>query len=130
MLRQSLVILGVLVVVAACTTGGGASPTAGSSGPAGGPSGGPQSSAGTLPASIIDPIVADAAARLSVDPSSVTIVAAQTQTFSDGSLGCPKPGEMYTQALVDGYQVIVEGDGTQLDYRGSGPGRFKLCEQP
>jgi hypothetical protein len=37
---------------------------------------------------------------------------------------------MYTQALVDGYQVIVEGDGTQLDYRGSGPGRFKLCEQP
>jgi hypothetical protein len=128
MLRQSLVILGVLVVVAACATGG-ASPTAGSSSPSD-PSGGPQASAGTLPASIIDPIVADAAGRLGVDPSSVKIVAAETQTFSDGSLGCPRPGEMYTQALVDGYQVIVEANGRQLDYRGSGPGRFKLCEQP
>ena len=60
----------------------------------------------------------------------MTIVSAHAETFSDGSLGCPEPGMMYTQALVDGYQVVVEANGTQLDYRGSGPGQFRVCENP
>lgn len=83
-----------------------------------------------MPASIVDPIVADAAASLGVDPSAVKIVGAEARTYGDSSLGCPRPGEMYTQAIVDGYQVIVEADGRQLDYRGSGPGRFRICEDP
>jgi hypothetical protein len=78
----------------------------------------------------MDPIVADAAARLGVDPSMVEVVSAEQKTFGDGSLGCPRPGEMYTQAVVDGYQVIVEANGTQLDYRGSAPGQFRVCENP
>ena len=60
----------------------------------------------------------------------VTIVDAHAETWSDGSLGCPQPGMMYTQALVEGYQVIVEANGTQLDYRGGGQGGFRLCENP
>lgn len=88
------------------------------------------SGASSLPAAIIDPIVADAAARLGADPSAVKVVAAEARTYGDGSLGCPRPGEMYTQAVVAGYQVIVEVNGTQLDYRGSGPGRFRICETP
>lgn len=83
-----------------------------------------------LPPEITDPIVADAATRLGVDPSKVTIVDAHAETWSDGSLGCPQPGMMYTQALVDGYQVIVEANGTQLDYRVGGQGGFRLCENP
>jgi hypothetical protein len=83
-----------------------------------------------LPAAIIDPIVADAAAGLGVDPSRVKVLSAEARTYGDGSLGCPRPGEMYTQAIVDGYQVIVEVNGTQLDYRGSGAGRFRICENP
>ena len=75
--------------------------------------------------------MADAATRLGVDPSVVDDRRQPTQeTWSDGSLGCPEPGMMYTQALVDGYQVIVEANGTQLDYRGSGPGQFRVCENP
>ena len=65
-----------------------------------------------------------------MDPSAVTIVEAKAETFPDGSLGCPEPGMMYTQALVDGYRVIVEANGTQLDYRGSAPGKFRICENP
>ncbi len=82
------------------------------------------------PNPIIEPIVLDAATRLGVDPSEVTIVDAHAETWPDGSLGCPQPGMMYTQALVEGYQVIVEANGTQLDYRGGGQGGFKLCENP
>lgn len=134
MLRHILISLAAFVVVAACTaSGSGASGSGGASASASAedPSGAPApSGVGTLPASILDPIVADAATRLGVDPSDVRIVSARAETFSDGSLGCPKAGEMYTQALVDGYQVIAEVDGTQLDYRGSAPNQFKLCERP
>ena len=133
MLRTLLIIGAASVVLAACTASSG---TAGSdspppSVPSVGPSTEPAGDGGSsLPASITDPIVADAATRLGVDPSAVTIVDAHEETWSDGSLGCPQPGMMYTQALVDGYQVIVEANGTQLDYRGSGPGQFRLCENP
>ena len=132
MLRIILTIGAAAAMVAACTassgTGSGGTP-APSVGP--GASGAPAGTgAGSLPATVIDPIVADAATRLGVDPSAVTVVDAHEETWNDGSLGCPEPGMMYTQALVDGYQVIVEANGTQLDYRGSGPGQFRVCENP
>lgn len=117
-----------LIVTAACTSSDSAGGSSSIGTPASAPP--PQVSGAALPASIIDPIVADAAARLGVDPSTVKIVSAEARTYGDGSLGCPQPGEMYTQALVDGYGVIVEVNGTKLDYRGSGPGRFRLCENP
>ena len=133
MLRTFVIIGAASIVIAACTA---CSATAGSDGPqpsiaSPGASAGPAGTGGSsLPAAITDPIVADAAARLGVDPSAVTVVDAHPETWSDGSLGCPEPGMMYTQALVDGYQVIVEANGTRLDYRGSGPGQFRLCENP
>jgi hypothetical protein len=140
MLRTLLIIGAASLVLAACTadsgTAGSASPppsvpSVGPSTEPAGPSTEPAGNGGSsLPASITDPIVADAAARLGVDPSAVTIIDAHEETWSDGSLGCPQPGMMYTQALVDGYQVVVEANGTRLDYRGSGPGRFHLCENP
>lgn len=130
MLRPAFVILtAALVAVAACTS----TDLEAGSGPIGAPASAspPEMSGGAaLPAAIIDPIAADAAARLGVDPSAVKIVEARAQTFPDGSLGCPQPGMMYTQALVDGYQVIVDVNGTPLDYRGSEPGRFRICENP
>ena len=134
MLRTILIIGAATIVVAACTAGTGAGGS-GAPGPSLGsadPSGEPAATGGSvaLPASITDPIVADAAARLGVDPTAVTIVDAHAETWSDGALGCPEPGMLYTQALVDGYQVIVEANSTRLDYRGSGPGQFRLCENP
>jgi len=137
-LRPVLTLLATIIVLAACTAGGGAdgtsgaqptSPANGSAEP--GASGAPPTTNGSsLPASITDPIVADAATQLGVEPSAVTIVEAKAETFSDGSLGCPEPGMMYTQAIVDGYQVVVEANGTQLDYRGSAPGKFRICKNP
>lgn len=128
MLRTVLIIGAAAIVVAACTasSGSGSSDAAQPSPASAAPSG----AEAALPASIIDPIVADAATRLGVDPSAVTVVSAEEKSFSDGSLGCPEPGMMYTQALVDGHQVVVEANGTQLDYRGSGPDDFRLCKNP
>jgi hypothetical protein len=86
----------------------------------------PESSS-RVPARILSEVVADAARRAAVDPASVTVVRAEPRTWGDASLGCPQPGMYYTQALVDGYQVIVSAGGTEYDYR-AGAGRFRLCE--
>ena len=49
------------------------------------------------------------------------------RTWSDAGLGCPVAGMNYIQVPVDGYQVVVEAGTVRYDYRGTGPGRFRLC---
>jgi len=81
-----------------------------------------------LPAAVLDPILADAAQRTGLPQNALEVALAEARTWPDGSLGCPQSGMAYTQVLVDGYQVIVQAGDRTLDYRGSGPGRFRLCE--
>jgi hypothetical protein len=82
-----------------------------------------------FPASVLEPILADAARRTGVAASDLRIVTAEPKTWPDGSWGCPQPGIAYTQIVVDGYQVVVQAAGRTLDYRGAGPGQFRLCEK-
>jgi hypothetical protein len=84
---------------------------------------------GEVPGDILSRILADAAERTGVDVDDIEVVQAEATTWSDGSLGCPEPGMVYTQALVDGYHVIVEAGGEELDFRVTGNGGFMLCEQ-
>lgn len=56
------------------------------------------------------------------------LVSAEAVTWRDGSLGCPRPGMKYTQALVDGMQVVVEAGGRQYDYRFGTGDTPRLCE--
>ena len=84
---------------------------------------------GSVPADTIRAITEDAAAVTGIDASEVEIITAKAATWTDGSLGCPEPGMMYTQALVDGYQVIVRVGDQELDYRVGGGGEFRICEE-
>ena len=73
-------------------------------------------------------LLADLEERIGSPITDVTVVSAEATTWNDGSLGCPVPGQMYTQALVDGYQVVLEVNGERYDYRiGSGTD-VRLCE--
>jgi hypothetical protein len=112
MMRTGFSVAALLVLAGACSSGSTPSPSADS----------------VVPARLLGDIVADAADRAGVDASAVTLVSAGSRTWSDGSLGCPQPGMYYTQALVDGYQVIVSAGGKEYDYRTSRSG-FQLCEQ-
>jgi hypothetical protein len=85
---------------------------------------------GDVPAEMIAGIVADAAQRSGVAESDVEVEEATAMTWNDGSLGCPEPGQFYTQALVEGYHVIVVVDGERLDYRAVRGDGFRLCELP
>lgn len=73
-------------------------------------------------------ILADLAGR-GVPTDSVSLVSSRSVTWNDGSLGCPVPGQSYTQALVPGLQVLVRVDGTQYDYRFGRSDTPKLCER-
>ena len=81
-----------------------------------------------MPDEILQAAIADAAQQTGVDPSTITVVSAEATTWNNGALGCPKPGEMYTQALVPGYQIVLEAGGRELDYHASESGTVKLCE--
>jgi hypothetical protein len=35
----------------------------------------------------------------------------------------------YTQAIVNGWQVVVEVNGQTIDYRATGPGAFRICPE-
>lgn len=129
----ALLLAGVAAVTAACTAGATPSRT----GPENAPS---AASASASPADlssgdpalkpIVDPVIADAARRLLVDPALVSVVSVEATTWPDGALGCPQDGMLYTQALVDGHRVVVAAGGTTLDYRVTGPGAFRVCEAP
>ena len=87
-------------------------------------------SSSTPPGGPVEQAKADLAKRLGVDAARVTLVSSEEVTWSDGSLGCPEPGMMYTQALVPGARIILEVDGTQYNYH-SGANRAPfLCEHP
>jgi hypothetical protein len=91
------------------------------------PSEPPPAVTGEVPADLLEAIMADAESRMTTK-GALTVVRAESVTWSDGSLGCPEPGVMYTQALVDGYWVVLDAGGSQMDYRASSKGSFKLCE--
>ena len=78
-----------------------------------------------LPASVVDPVVADIARLAAVPIDQATVRSAEVLTFPDAGLGCPVPGMVYTQVQADGYKIA--GAVNTHDYCGTGPGKFRLC---
>lgn len=97
-----------------------AAPPAGTSamnvaGPTGDPAAGPR---------------ADLAQRLGVDEAAIEVVSVREVTWRDGSVGCPQPGMLYPQVLVNGSQIILRHAGVDYHYH-SGRGREPFyCENP
>ncbi len=77
----------------------------------------------------IEAAIADAAERFGADPAAIAVARSLRVTWSDGSLGCPQAGMMYTQALVEGYLITLEVDGRRHDYHGAMGGAPTLCER-
>ena len=77
----------------------------------------------------IEAAIADAAARFGVSEDEVAVAGALRVTWSDGSLGCPEPDTMYTQALVPGYLLTLEVAGERYAYHGANGDAPFLCER-
>lgn len=74
--------------------------------------------------------VADLADRLGMTPKEIEVVRVEEVVWRDGSLGCPEPGMMYTQALVDGSRIVLSAGGRTYEYHAGGPRPPFLCEKP
>lgn len=72
--------------------------------------------------------IADLSSRLRVDSDAIEIVKSEFVTWPDGSLGCPEPGMFYTQALVGGWQVILQHEDRVYPYHAGSDGVPFLCE--
>ncbi len=84
---------------------------------------------GEVPDELLKPVLVDAAARAGVTTDEVEVRRAESVLWNDGSLGCGEPGEISTQAIVDGFWVEIVADGTPFDYRLDGQGSFRICER-
>jgi len=80
-----------------------------------------------VPQRILESILKETATLANVPREKLAIVRAESVVWNDGSLGCPEPGMMYTQALVNGYWVVIEAGGRTYDFRVDAGGRFHLC---
>jgi len=83
---------------------------------------------GEVPQTLLDTLLADAAQRSGVDRSQITVQLGQAVEWSDGALGCPKPGMNYLQVITPGYQVMLQAGANSYDYHADERGRFVLCE--
>lgn len=83
-----------------------------------------------VPESLLRSIKEELSEKLDVAVDAVEVVSAAAIMWNDGSLGCARPDQVYTQAVVPGYRVILQYAGTQYDYRAGEGGYFFLCELP
>ncbi|MGH8264398.1 MAG: hypothetical protein ACRET4_13030 [Steroidobacteraceae bacterium] len=97
---------------------------------AGGKEGEPPPVVGEVPDAILAPMKADLAERVGAAAGRARIVRAEQVIWPDGSIGCAKPGVMYTQALVPGYLVEFEVDGKSYRYHSTLKGGATYCERP
>lgn len=54
---------------------------------------------------------------LNLPPGQLTILSTEAVTWSNGCLDVERPGMMCTQALVEGYRIIVEANGREYEVR-------------
>ena len=77
--------------------------------------------------SVIDTALDDAMKQTGLARDELEVVSAAAVTWPDGSLGCPKPDVVYTQAPVPGYRVVIQAGGSLLNYHANEKGRVFLC---
>jgi hypothetical protein len=76
----------------------------------------------------VDLARADLARRQSVAIDAIELVEVRTVIWPDGGLGCPRPGMVYLQVLVDGLLIRLRLGGQAFDYHGDGIKPPFLCE--
>lgn len=90
----------------------------------------PPRQGGDVPEEYLTAAIADAAERADTEPAQVDVTRATAMRWPDGSLGCPQPGQVYTQAIVEGYHIELRVRDRTYDYRLDEQGNLRLCTEP
>ena len=78
----------------------------------------------------VETAIADVMERTGAPQEQVSVTVTELVTWPDGAAGCPEPDMMYTQALVDGYRIVLEVDGEAYHYHGAGGSEPAYCADP
>ncbi len=81
----------------------------------------------STPAEMIEAALDDAANRSTTARADIKVLSEEAVTWPDGSLGCPQPGMMYTQALVPGYRIVLQAGEQTLNYHAKSRGKPVFC---
>jgi hypothetical protein len=79
------------------------------------------------PADMIEAALDDAANRSTTARVDIKVISGEAVTWADGSLGCPQPGMLYTQALVAGYRIVLQAGTQVLNYHAAARGKPVFC---
>lgn len=78
--------------------------------------------------SLLPALREDAARRGGVAAAELRIVSVEEVTWADGALGCGKPGQSYTMALVPGWRIVLAAPlGAPQHYHASRRGSWQWC---
>lgn len=70
---------------------------------------------------------ADLVERAGVAAEEIQVVEMREVVWANGAMGCPAEGMMYTQALVNGYFMLLESAGTLYPYHAGHNGHPFYC---
>ena len=71
----------------------------------------------------------DLGRRLGVDISEIRLGNLASATWPDSSLGCPRPGQVYGQAVVPGYRITLSVGGRAYVYHTDARTSFVTCPE-
>jgi len=71
----------------------------------------------------------DAATQLGVAASELSLQQIEAREWGDSSLGCPQPGNLYSQIVTPGFLIVINSRGKQLEYHSDTRGRVVLCRE-
>jgi hypothetical protein len=128
----------VTLMVTACAAAGGGSgsaptpqspPAVGSAVPVSSVSDlGPASSPTPDAQAVIAAVQQAAADQVGISPAEVHVEQVEAHQWGDSSLGCPRPGLLYSQVVTDGFLIVVTAADKTLEYHSDARGRVVLCQ--
>jgi hypothetical protein len=80
-------------------------------------------------AAAVDAATTDAASHLGVSRDTLRVEQVQPREWPDSSLGCPQPGQLYSQVVTPGYLIVISSGTHQLEYHTDERTRVTLCKE-
>jgi hypothetical protein len=70
-----------------------------------------------------------AATHLGIGPDQLQVSQVEPHQWPDSSLGCPQPGQLYSQIVTPGFLVMLTSGSHQLEYHTDMRSRVVLCHE-
>jgi len=68
---------------------------------------------------MIDQSIEDLSQSENIQKENIKVKSVEEKQWSDASLGCSKPGQMYAQVITGGYLITLEANGQNYYYHTS-----------